>query len=62
MRIPRIIHYISPLIPTILSAITFYLATSINLDYRSLFLLGLIGAFILIISLEKQGKKEKLGA
>jgi positive regulator of sigma E activity len=62
MRIPRIIQYISPLIPTILSAITFYLATSINLDYRSLFLLGLIGAFILIISLEKQGKKEKLGA
>jgi len=62
MRIPRIIHYISPLIPTILSAITFYLATSINLDYRSLFLLGLIGAFILIISLEKQRKKEKLGA
>jgi len=62
MRIPRIIQYISPLIPTILSAITFYLATSINLDYRSLFLLGLIGAFILIISLEKQRKKEKLGA
>jgi positive regulator of sigma E activity len=62
MRIPRIIQYISPLIPTILSAITFYLATSINLNYRSLFLLGLIGAFILIISLEKQRKKEKLGA
>jgi positive regulator of sigma E activity len=62
MRIPRIIQYISPLIPTILSAIlsaiTFYLATSINLDYRSLFLLGLIGAFMLIISLEKQKQRK----
>jgi hypothetical protein len=57
MRIPIIIQYILiPTISTIASASLFYLATTISLDYKTLFLLGLAGMTLLLTAL--RGRKE----